>query len=385
MLETSRWPGCRRRRWRSTSTVSTTAQLPGVMLQLQRLREAGIGIALDNFEGRALAAVDARGAAAVAPEDRPRHRRRHGPRRAPCPAARIDDADRRQPGPAGQRRGPRDERAMGRPARARLCRGQASRCCRSRWRRRCTCHCGCPRAPEGAGEHRATSGQLQLHAGEQHSIIRARCGSARPKGSAPTPRKYRPFLTSPRSAAASWLSIELTPAAEAVAQAHWAGQSKAAVAALVLACLPDGLQPGVLDLQVGTQPGRAHRARGQAGDTGELDHVLVLGRGQHLLELFARIAFFADGEGRAQRAGGAGDCSCAMSSKLRMPPAAISGISRSMPALFRKARDCGITFSKSKRGSFRSAIFAAPGWPPEARRGCSMTMASGRRFLRSTS
>ena len=53
-----------------------------------------------------------------------------------------------------------------------------------------------------------------------------------------------------------------------------------------------------------------------------------------------------------------------------------------MPAARRKASDCGMTFSKSKRGSLRSAIFAAPRWPP-ARRGCSMTMASGSRFLRS--
>ena len=47
-----------------------------------------------------------------------------------------------------------------------------------------------------------------------------------------------------------------------------------------------------------------------------------------------------------------------MSAWLRMPPAAISGICFSMPAARRKASDCGMTFSKSKRGSSRSAIFA---------------------------
>ena len=71
-----------------------------------------------------------------------------------------------------------------------------------------------------------------------------------------------------------------------------------------------------------------------------------------------------------------------MSAWLRMPPAAISGTLFSMPAERRKASACGMTFSKSKRGSARSAILAAPRWPP-ASRGCSMTMASGSRFLRS--
>ncbi len=60
----------------------------------------------------------------------------------------------------------------------------------------------------------------------------------------------------------------------------------------------------------------------------------------------------------------------------------MTGTSRSRPALRRKSSTCGITCSKSKRGSVRSATLAAPRWPP-AQPGCSMTMASGARCLRS--
>ena len=56
----------------------------------------------------------------------------------------------------------------------------------------------------------------------------------------------------------------------------------------------------VLDAQVGAQPGRGHRARGQAGDAGELHHVVFLRLGQHALELGVGVALGRDGEGRAQ-------------------------------------------------------------------------------------
>ncbi len=61
----------------------------------------------------------------------------------------------------------------------------------------------------------------------------------------------------------------------------------------------DGLQPG-LGLEVGAQPGRGHGARGQAGDAGELDNVLVAGLGQHALELGVRVALGGDGKRRAE-------------------------------------------------------------------------------------
>jgi len=51
-----------------------------------------------------------------------------------------------------------------------------------------------------------------------------------PKGSAPTPRKNRPFLTSPRSAAASWVSMQNWPQpAKPSRSPHCARQSKASV------------------------------------------------------------------------------------------------------------------------------------------------------------
>jgi hypothetical protein len=59
------------------------------------------------------------------------------------------------------------------------------------------------------------------------------------------------------------------------------------------------LQPG-FGREVVAQPGGQHGARGQAGDAGEFDHVLIARLGQHTLELDIGVALQRDGEGRTQ-------------------------------------------------------------------------------------
>lgn len=66
-------------------------------------------------------------------------------------------------------------------------------------------------------------------------------------------------------------------------------------------------------------------------------------------------------------------CRRRTSSWVEMPPAAMIGMSRSMPSRARNANTSGIATSKSKRRSVRSATQAAPRCPP-ASRGCSRTM-----------
>ena len=77
-----------------------------------------------------------------------------------------------------------------------------------------------------------------------------------------------------RAVATPWLRayLKIEDRLQAVAQAAL-GQAVEGLGAARLG-VRDRLQP-VLDLQVGAQPRRGHRARGQTGHAGELDHVLV--------------------------------------------------------------------------------------------------------------
>ena len=92
------------------------------------------------------------------------------------------------------------------------------------------------------------------------------------------------------------------------------------------------LQP-FLQAQVLVEPRRAHGARRQAGDAGELHDVLGARAGQHLLERQVGVSLLGDREGRAQLDGrSAQRLQPADVFRLPMPPAAISGIRPSSPA-----------------------------------------------------
>ena len=93
------------------------------------------------------------------------------------------------------------------------------------------------------------------------------------------------------------VDAELAPARKAVAQPALRqaveGQRAARLA------VSTGLQPR-RHAEVLLEPGRAHRARRQPGDAGELDQVLGLRLGQHLLEHRVGIAFVGGDEGCAE-------------------------------------------------------------------------------------
>jgi hypothetical protein len=176
-----------------------------------------------------------------------------------------------------------------------------------------------------------------------HAADLLRRRAARPRRGRTGPSSHRragAAASSPRSAAAS-LSMQNWPQpGRPSRRPHWARQSKALRAARL--GVHHGLQPR-LDLQVVAAARASHGARRQAGHAGELDHVLVARAGQHRLKLSGGVAFLGDGERRAQlHAAAPSACTRAMSSKLRMPPAAISGTSRSTPAPRRKASACGM-------------------------------------------
>ena len=93
------------------------------------------------------------------------------------------------------------------------------------------------------------------------------------------------------------VDAKLADAGVAVAQAAMGQAVKRHIAFfLEVGC---GLELG-LDAQVFVEPGRAHRARGQARHAHELHYVLRLGLGQHLLEGGRGVAFLGHGKGGAQ-------------------------------------------------------------------------------------
>ena len=135
---------------------------------------------------------------------------------------------------------------------------------------------------------------------------------------------------------------------------HCARQSKAMRAARLHVRL--GLQPWARP-QVVVEPRRAHGARRQPGDAGELDQVFVARLGQHLLERRVRVAFLGDGERRAELHRGGAE-------RLHARDVLVGcGCRRPRSAAPRaRCRRCagtpapaGSRCSKSKRGSFRSA------------------------------
>ena len=152
-----------------------------------------------------------------------------------------------------------------------------------------------------------------------------------PNGSVPDPRKNRPFRTSPASAWPSTLSMQNWPQSGLPSRSPHCGQAVEPHGAVGLD-VRDGLQL-LAHAQVLVQPGRAHRARRQAGHAGELDH--VLGRASASTRLNSGAASLSRVTAKgvpSWTAAAPSDCSRRMSSRLRMPPAAISGTSRSSPA-----------------------------------------------------
>ena len=110
----------------------------------------------------------------------------------------------------------------------------------------------------------------------------------------------------------------------------------------------------------------------------------LLRLGQHLLEHRVRVAFLRHRERGAELHGARAQRDELAHAFRRLDAARDDeGNLLALDAeLLEEPEACPrSTVANSKRASLRSSIFAAPRWPP-AQRGCSITMASGSRFLR---